>query len=154
MINAGQVISSGGDTAAVRVLGGGASALNRGEILVTGADSVGLQGVIANTFLTNQGTISVMADVSWGMLGGGNGHQATNSGLIETQGTFAAGIVMNGRGGPLNEPGSNFEVVNAGRMFHVPISALYRGSKGLVTSLTRAQLQASATAQAGAHVHN
>ena len=45
-------------------------------------------------------------------------------------------------------------VVNAGRMFHVPISALYRGSKGLVTSLTRAQLQASATAQAGAHVHN
>jgi hypothetical protein len=116
VINAGQVTCSGGDAAAVRVLGEDASAHNRGEILITGADSVGLQGVIANTHLTNQGVISVTADVSWGMLGGGNGHQATNLGLIETQGTFAAGIVMVGRGGPLDEPGLNFEVVNAGRI--------------------------------------
>lgn len=50
--------------------------------------------------------------------------------------------------------GNTAMIVNAGRMFHVPISALYRGSKGLVTSLTRTQIQASATAQAGAHVHN
>lgn len=52
--------------------------------------------------------------------------------------------------------GNTAIVVQGGNMVHVPLAALYRSGKGLVTSLTDAQLRASASANARAkgHVHN
>ncbi|HVL79091.1 MAG TPA: hypothetical protein VM346_07355 [Sphingomicrobium sp.] len=44
-------------------------------------------------------------------------------------------------------------VIEGNRAFHVPLAALYRGGKGLVTSLTRAQIEAAAQAHAHGHVH-
>jgi hypothetical protein len=41
-------------------------------------------------------------------------------------------------------------VVKNGRMVHVPLASLYRGASGLVTSLSQAQLDAMASANAGA----
>ena len=41
-------------------------------------------------------------------------------------------------------------VVNNGRMVHVPLASLYRGASGLVSNLSRAQLDAMASANANA----
>ncbi|MFC7537782.1 hypothetical protein ACFQPG_10460 [Sphingomonas sp. GCM10030256] len=49
--------------------------------------------------------------------------------------------------------GSMAIVVQGNRGFHVPISKLYRGTKGLVTSLTFTQLNSTATANASANAH-
>ena len=46
--------------------------------------------------------------------------------------------------------GDTAVVVQGNRRFHVPLSSLYRSSTGLVTSLSRAQIRASADAQAHA----
>ncbi|HEY0626730.1 MAG TPA: hypothetical protein VGD10_08345 [Allosphingosinicella sp.] len=43
-------------------------------------------------------------------------------------------------------------VVQGNRQFRVPLSALYRTGRGLVTSLSRAEVQAAANASAGANI--
>ena len=49
--------------------------------------------------------------------------------------------------------GSTAVVVQGNHAFHVPVAALYRGARGLVTSLTSTQLHATATANAKANAH-
>ena len=115
-INLGQVISNADDVAVVFVAGEDASTLNRGEILVAGDSSNGMQGVVANTHLTNRGVIQNTGDNGAGIFGVGNAHEISNFGLIETHGTSTFGIEARGRGGPLNEPGSDFQINNAGRI--------------------------------------
>ncbi|HXH53741.1 MAG TPA: hypothetical protein VNH53_09990 [Sphingomicrobium sp.] len=44
-------------------------------------------------------------------------------------------------------------VVRGNRALHVPLAALYRGSRGLVTSLSRAEIEAAAAARARGQVH-
>ena len=50
--------------------------------------------------------------------------------------------------------GDTAVVVQGNRRFHVPLSSLYRSSSGLVTGLSRAQLRASADAQARGDVRH
>lgn len=45
-------------------------------------------------------------------------------------------------------------VVDGNRRYHVPVAALYRGARGLVSNMTRAELRAHAAAQGGASVRN
>lgn len=47
--------------------------------------------------------------------------------------------------------GNTAVVVSGGKALHVPLASLYRGGKGLVTKLSRAQLEAAASANASAH---
>ena len=118
-INRGQVTSSGESTGGMVVNGEDASALNLGTILMTGAASNGMAGD-ENSHLTNRGVIRFMlddtlGDPSFGMISIVGGSQLSNFGLIEMHGAFALAISALGRI-PLGELGSDFEIVNAGRI--------------------------------------
>lgn len=75
---------------------------------------------------------------------------------LATRADLAAGAEVRDRGGrrvgTVQEVhGDMALVVQGGNAVHVPLAALYRGSQGLVTSLTSAQLRAGASAQVEAH---
>jgi hypothetical protein len=63
-------------------------------------------------------------------------------------------VVRDGRGGRVGTvqsvSGNTAVVVQGNRTYRVPLSALYRSGRGLVTSLSRAELRASADARASA----
>ena len=50
--------------------------------------------------------------------------------------------------------GNAVMVVKNGNMLHVPLSALYRGAAGLVANLSKAELKAMASTNAGAHARD
>lgn len=70
-----------------------------------------------------------------------------------------AGIaVRDARGtriGTVQSVGAEHAVVVSGKhQVHVPLNGLYRGSKGLVSNLTKAQIAVYTRAHAGAHAHH
>jgi len=76
---------------------------------------------------------------------------------LATSADVRAGIVVRDRRGRRvgtvhSVHGGAAVVVQGNRRMHVPLSSLYRGTTGLVTSLSRSQLRASATAEASAGV--
>lgn len=77
---------------------------------------------------------------------------------LATRGDVQAGIaVRDARGtriGTVQTVGAEHAVVVNGRhQVHVPLNGLYRGAKGLVSNLTKAQLAVYTRAHAGAHAH-
>ena len=87
-------------------------------------------------------------------------NRSLNSGLrVATSADLRSGIVVRDRrghsiGAVQSVSGNTAVVVKGGRTMHIPIAALYRGASGIVTNLTKAQLNAmaSANANAGANV--
>jgi hypothetical protein len=113
-INAGRITSHGVDSTALFALDEGGVALNLGRIQVNGDASLGMRGTFAGTQVVNAGLISIAADDCVGMLGIGDGHQLSNSGVIEAHGNSSSG--MGGGSGTPGSTGSDFEIVNSGRI--------------------------------------
>lgn len=123
------------------VLGGANANANVGAGVSTGGVVSGVTGALDRTVSVANRTVN---------------RALTGNLQLATRTDLRAGTeVRDGRGrrvGTIQSVhGSTAVVVQGNRAFHVPISALYRGTKGLVTSLTSTQLQANATANVGAN---
>lgn len=114
-----------------------------------GANPGGLVGGVTGTL---QGTVDAVDRTANRTV---NGAMTTGLSAATSADLTSGAVVRDRRGSRVGTVqsvhGDTAVVVKGDRTMHVPVSQLYRGTSGLVTSLTKSELNATAAAQASAN---